>query len=123
MAKYRRNRINDAVVCEMAEIVRAIQDPRIAGALVTVTAADVTPDLKFAKIYYSVLAGEADEVQKGLKNAAGFIRSQLAQRLNLRLTPELSFHRDDSIAYGANIAAILNELDISDDDGDETESD
>lgn len=116
MAKYRRNRINDAVALEMTEIVREIKDPGVADAMITVTAADVTADLKYAKIYYSVLYGDEAEAGKSLRRAAGFARTQLAKRLNLRMTPELTFVADNSMKHGVEIAAVLNGLDISHDD-------
>lgn len=128
MAKYRQNRINDAVALELAMILREVKDPRVAEAMITVTAADVTPDLKYAKIYYSVLGADSKEELKeiylGLKSAAGFIRSQLAKRLNLRATPELTFVEDSSVKHGVEIAAILNSLDITPaDDEDEEDAD
>ena len=99
-------------------ILRDVKDPRVSEALITVTGADVTADLKYAKIYYSIYGSDEDEkeVKHGLKSAAPFIRSQLAKRLNLRITPELSFIRDDSVKHGAEIAAILNKLDIKPDE-------
>ena len=100
-------------------IVREIKDPRVSGKLICVTAAEVTPDLKFAKIYYSVMGGDKKEVAQGLKAASGFIRRQIAQRLNLRITPEFSFHLDESIEYGAHIASILNTIEFSDDESTE----
>ena len=112
MAKYRQNRINDAVKQEMAQILRDVKDPRIAGSLVSITAAEVSPDLKFAKIFFSVLGDDKDEVLKALKNAAGFFRSELAKRINLRITPQLAFEYDGSMEYGANISSILKKLDI-----------
>lgn len=119
MAKYRQNRINDAVKEEMAQILRDVKDPRIAGALVSITAADVSADLKFAKIYFSVIGGEKQEVLKALKNAQGFFRSELAKRINLRITPALTFEYDGSAEYGANISKILSGLDIKPYDEDE----
>ncbi len=113
MAKYRQNRVNDAVKQEMAQILRDVKDPRIAGALVSITGADVTKDLKFAKIYFSVLGDDKNEVLKALKSATGFFRSELAKRINLRITPELAFEYDSSIEYGANISKILSTLDIT----------
>ncbi len=112
MAKYRRDRINDAVKQEMAQILRDVKDPRITGSLVSITAAEVSPDLKFAKIFYSVLGDDKDEVLKALKSAAGFFRSELAKRINLRITPQLTFAYDSSMEYGANISSILKTLDI-----------
>ena len=113
MAQYRRDRINDAVKHEMAQILRDVKDPRLTGSLVSITAADVSPDLKFAKIYFSVLGDDKSEVLKALKSAAGFFRSELAKRINLRITPELAFEYDSSIEYGANISKILSTLEIS----------
>lgn len=117
MAKYRQGRINEEVQKEMAQIVREIKDPRVSGTMICITGAQVTPDLKFAKIYYSVLGGDKKEVGAGLKAASGFIRRQIAQRLNLRITPEFTFHFDESIEYGAHIASILNTIEFSDDEG------
>lgn len=122
MAKYRRDRINDAVKEEMAQIIRDVKDPRVAEAMVSITGAQVTGDLKFAKIYFSVLGGDKNEVLKGLKSATGFFRSELAKRINLRITPQLIFEYDNSAEYGSNIHAILKTLDIKDDDeGEENE--
>lgn len=116
MAKYRQGRINDAVMAEVSMILRDVKDPRVSDSLITVTGADVTADLKYAKIYYSLYGSDEKEVRLGLKSAAAFIRSQLAKRLNLRITPELTFVRDDSVKHGADIAAILNRLDIKTDE-------
>ena len=111
MAKYRKNKIDAAFTEECAQILRDIKDPRVSGVLITVVGSDVSADLKFAKLYYSVL-GECDEKElaRGLKSAAPFMRSQLAQRLNLRITPELTFVRDDGVKHGAEISAILKTL-------------
>lgn len=121
MAKYRKNRINDAVKEELAQIIRNVKDPRIADAFVSITAAEVSGDLKFAKIYFSVMSGDKTEVLNGLKNAQGFFRSELAKRLNLRQTPLLSFEYDSSIEYGANISKILSTLDIKPDEDEDYE--
>lgn len=123
MAKYRINRINDAVKEEMAQILRDVKDPRIAGCLVSITGAQVSPDLKFAKIFFSVLGDDKNEVLKALKNASGFFRSELARRINLRVTPQLYFEYDGSMEYGANISSILKKLDIKplEEDGEDDE--
>lgn len=120
MANYRRARINDEVQKEMAAILRDVKDPRVKDAFLSVTAVDVTPDLKYAKIYYSYLMGDAKEVARGLRAASGYIRSQIAQRLNLRITPELTFIHDDSVAHGAHISKLLNGITFSENfDGEE----
>ena len=117
MPKYKRQRVNDSVMQEISLIVREVKDPRVG--MITVTGADVSGDLKYAKIFFSTFDGDVKETMKGLKSAAGFIRSQLAHRLNLRATPELTFIYDNSVSHGAEIAAILNTLDIpADEDAD-----
>ena len=108
MAKYRRGRINEEMYKETAQILRTVKDPRVSDAFVSVTAVDVTPDLKYAKVYYSAMMGDKKQVQKGLEAAAGYIRTQLAKNLNLRVTPELTFCEDTSIAYGAKIEKIIS---------------
>ena len=113
MANYRRGRINDEMQKELATILREVKDPRVSEAWVSVTGVDVTPDLKFAKVYYSAMRGDKKEVYLGLKSSAGFIRRQVAQRLNLRATPEFTFVEDTSIAYGARIESILNSIEIT----------
>ena len=121
MAKYRQSRINEEIQKEMTVILRKVKDPRVSDAFISVTAADCTPDLKYAKIYYSALSGDAKEIAKGLKAASGFIRRELARSLNLRMTPELTFIEDASVAYGARIASILNDLEITPEEEMETE--
>lgn len=116
MGKYRRGRINEEMQKELMKILRTVKDPRVQDAFLSVTAVDVTPDLKYAKIYYSILGGDEKEVRTGLKAATGYIRRELARTLNLRITPELTFLKDDSITYGAHISSILNHLEISDPD-------
>lgn len=110
MAGYRRARINDAMQAELSTIFREIKDPRIQGAFLTVTACDVTPDLKFAKIYFSFMQGEVKEIMRGLSAASPYIRRRLAESLNLRITPELTFVHDTSLAHGAHIATLLNQI-------------
>jgi len=119
MANYRRGRINDEMKKELAAILREIKDPRVSGAFVSITGVDVTPDLKFAKVYYSAMRGEPKEVYLGLKSSAGFIRRQVAQRLNLRATPEFTFVEDHSIAYGAHISKILSTIEITPEEEDD----
>lgn len=113
MGKYRRGRINDEVQKELAMILREVKDPRLQNAFISITAAEVTPDLKFAKIYYSAMQGDKKEISKGLASSAGYIRRQLAQRLNLRMTPELTFCEDHSIAHGAHISKLLNGIEFA----------
>ena len=91
MANYRRGRINEEMQREVAKIIREVKDPRVAKAFISITGAEVTPDLKYAKIYYSAYNADKKEVKMGLKSSAGFIRGQVSKNLNLRITPELTF--------------------------------
>ena len=123
MANYRRGRINDEVKKELSVILREVKDPRISDAFISVTAVEVSGDLKFAKVYYSAMMGDKKEVAKGLKSSAGFIRREIARRLNLRMTPEFSFYEDHSIEHGARISKLLNGIEITpeeDEDNDDT---
>ncbi|MCL2100004.1 MAG: 30S ribosome-binding factor RbfA [Oscillospiraceae bacterium] len=110
MASYRKNRINEDLLRVLPQIIRELKDPRINSAFLTVTHCDVSGDLKYAKIYFSVLNGDPDEVKKGLVSAKGYIRRAIAERLNMRSTPELTFISDDSIEKGAQINKILNDI-------------
>ncbi len=99
---------------ELSEIIRTqVKDPRLKGAMITVTGAEVSPDLKYCKAFISVLGGGPDsrkEVLEGLKSAVGFIRRELAARVNLRNTPEITFVADSSIEYGVNMTHLINEV-------------
>lgn len=92
--------------------------------MTTVVAVEVTPDLKYCKAYISVLGSEeaGKETIKGLKSAEGFVRRQLASRINLRNTPEITFVLDQSIEYGVNMTHLINEV-TKDLDTDEPEAD
>ncbi len=114
MPKYRINRINDSVAQEVSLILRDVKDPRVSDGMITVTGADVSADLKYAKIFYSSFTGEDKELHRGLRSAAGFIRGQLAHRLNLRVTPELTFVYDPSVSHGAHIAKLLHDIGTTD---------
>ena len=122
MANYRRGRINDEMQKELAAIMREVKDPRVSDAFISITGVDVTPDLKYAKVYYSAMQGDKKQVRLGLRSSAGFIRRQVVQRLNLRATPEFTFVEDDSIAYGAHISKLLNSIEISEEEDNEDEN-
>ena len=110
MARYRKNMINSAFAEECARIMGDVKDPRVSGAFISIVSADVSADLKYAKVYYSVL-GDCDdrELGRGLKSATPYFRSRIAASLNLRVTPEISFVKDEGIRHGAEIAAILKQ--------------
>lgn len=106
----------------MDAIIRDMNDPRISGTY-CVTRADVTRDLRWAKIYISILEDEkAPDMLKALKKAAGFIRHELGARVDLRYTPELLFEQDKNIAYGVHIAQILKEVAPKDEEKAEDEN-
>lgn len=110
MANYRRGRINEEMTRETADILRTVKDPGVSEALVTVTACDVTADLKYAKVYYSVIGGDPEKTRRALERATGYIRRELAHRLNLRITPELDFRYDNSAENGAHIMQLLKQV-------------
>ncbi|MDD7267680.1 MAG: 30S ribosome-binding factor RbfA [Lachnospiraceae bacterium] len=114
-------RINTEVAHELGRLIRMeLHDPRI-SLMTSVTDAQVATDLKTAKIYVSVLGSEQEvaDTFAALQRAEGFLRHGLAQTLNLRHTPKLTFLADDSIAYGARMNALLSELKLKEDEDDQ----
>lgn len=110
MASNRIGRINEEIQRELSTLIRNVKDPRVKG-MISITAVDTTSDLRYAKIYVSVLdKSDVGEVVKGLKSAAGYLRRELGRVLQLRYTPELIFTADDSIAEGAHILDIIEHL-------------
>ena len=110
MAKYRRGRINEALAEEVAIVLREAADPGIALSFVTVTRAEVAPDLRNAKVFVSHMGESDKEVLAALKRATPMIRRHLAETLNLRLTPDLYFVADHSIEHGARISELLEQI-------------
>ena len=100
----RLNRINEELKKEISNVISfELKNPNVTG-LISVTKAKITPDLKYAKIYVSILNSKnIKKTMEGLKESAGFIRSQVAKTINLRITPELIFEIDDSLEYGEKI--------------------
>lgn len=120
----RTDRISEEVRREVDRIIREdVRDPRVGGTW-SITRADVTRDLRYAKIRVSVLEEEQRiPLVKALKNAAGFIRRELGKSLRLRYTPELLFEEDDNIAYGVHIASILSDVKPENDETEVSEDD
>lgn len=105
-----RARLNAAVHETLVALLqRAVKDPRVEG--VTVTSVEVTQDLAWAKVYFSILGGEEERrvASRGLAHVAGFLRGELGRRLRLRTTPQLRFEYDDSLDRGARIETLLRE--------------
>ena len=108
----KNTRVNAEVQRELSNILRAgIKDPRVAP-MTSVVAVEVAPDLKTCKAWISVLGDEKAQADTlaGLRSAAGFIKSRLAKEINLRITPEVCFIMDQSIAYGVNMSHKIDEV-------------
>ncbi len=107
----RLNRVNEELKKELSQVINyELKNPDVTG-MVSVTKVKITPDLKYAKVYVSVLNSKnLNKTLNGLKESAGFIRTRIAHTVNLRITPELVFEYDDSIEYGEKIDAILKDL-------------
>jgi ribosome-binding factor A len=109
---HRIERVNTLIRREISELIQHhLRDPRLAE-FVTVTAVETTADLKYAKVFVSSIGGQQEEakVLKVLNAAAGFLRSELAKKVRLRHTPELSFHWDSSIEHGDRILRLLDQV-------------
>ena len=113
----KNNRINGEVRRSLSEIIRDVKDPRV-DPFCSVTEVRVAPDLKTCKVYVSVLGDEeaSKKTLEGLNSAEGYIRHCLAQDLNLRNTPELTFIMDDSIRYGIEMTKKIEEVVKSDEE-------
>ena len=108
----KNTRINGEVQRELSQIIRMeIKDPRIAM-MTSVTAAEVSPDLKTYRAYISVLGDEKAKADTlaGLRSAEGYIRRLLAKSVNLRNTPEIQFVLDESIEYGMNMSKLIDDV-------------
>ena len=107
----RLNRINEELKKEISHILTfELKNPDVTG-LLSITKVKITPDLKYAQVYVSMLNSKNEEkTLEGLKKSSGFIRSQIAKTVNLRITPELVFKKDDSMEYGMKIDSILKDL-------------
>ena len=110
MASNRIGRINEEIQRELAQQLRLLKDPRVQKTMVSITHVETTPDLRYAKVYVSLLDRSCTkEVLAGLKSSGGFLRRALGKSLQLRYTPELQFIADDSIEYGAHILELLRD--------------
>jgi ribosome-binding factor A len=114
MTSRRQRRVSELIHRELSVLLqREVRDPRLAD--ITITSVQVTPDLLIARVYFVVL-GDKDQAQEalaGLESAGGFLRTQLASRVRLRLAPELAFELDRSAEYGRRIDELLSQIDES----------
>ena len=108
----RIDRISEEVMKALAEAIRSVKDPRVQHGLVSITHCEVTGDLRYAKVYISVLGSDAQaqEVMRGLKSAAGWLRREVGHKVQLRCAPELVLHLDQSIQTGAHISKVIHDL-------------
>lgn len=123
MASYRPARVGELIQAELAQLLlQGLKDPRLHMA--TVSYVDVSPDLRYARVYISRLGSEEEQkaMLQGFQRATGFIRGQLGKRLKLRYIPQLTFALDTGIAYGVRISRLLQDLEVSG-TGDESEND
>ena len=112
MAGDRIDRINEEIQRELASLIPMVKDPRVTG-MISVMAVDTTTDLRYAKVFISILdKSDEQQVMRGLKSASGWLRRELGHRFQLRYTPELSFVLDESIDKGAHILAMLRDPNV-----------
>ena len=112
MASNRINRINEEIQKELSNLLRTVKDPRVQDTMISITRVETTPDLRYTKVYVSILQEEkAAEAMKGLKSASGYLRRQLGSDVRLRCVPEIQWALDDSITYGAKMLKLINSLD------------
>ena len=118
MPSNRIGRINEEIQRELSDQLRRLKDPRVSQVgMVSITRVDTTNDLRYARVYVSTLdKSREQDVLKGLKSAAGFLRRELGHTLQLRYTPELQFIADDSIAHGAHILELLHQVEEAEED-------
>ena len=115
MSSNKIARINDDIQRVISAKLREIKDPRVQQGMISVTRVETTGDLRYAKVWLSVLGlKDEKEFRKGLKSASGWLRRELGNSLQLRYTPELVFELDHSIEYGAHINQVLQELHTED---------
>lgn len=107
----RMNRIDEELKKEISNIISyELKDPNLTG-MISVTKVDTTPDLRFARVYVSMINAKSNKGNLArLKKCSGFIRSEVARKVNLRTTPELIFIFDESLEYGSRIDSILENI-------------
>jgi ribosome-binding factor A len=111
MEHKRADRVADLILQELAEVLlRRVRDPRLAG--ITLTEVKVTPDLRHATVYYSLLGDDEKKsgVADGLESAKGFVKRELGKRLELKRMPNIVFHFDGSLEYGSHMERLISDL-------------
>jgi len=123
MKSYKRSqRVADQIKRDASDVINTMLQDR-GALLVTVSGVEVTNDLRYAKIFYTVLGSDEqrDEAKKIFDRSSGYIQSELARRLRIRRMPEISLHYDKSLIEGMRVASLINELTSKTDDEDAEE--
>jgi ribosome-binding factor A len=120
----RSDRVTEQIHRELSELLRQVKDPRVAHLLplVTLTGVEITPDYAHAKVFYTSLAGHErdEEIARGLRHAAGFLRRELGRRVRIHHTPELHFTFDASVERGTWLSRLIDEAVESDNKGEKS---
>ena len=123
MPSHNFERTNDDIQFVISKLLREVKDPRVQQGMISVTRVETTGDLRYSKIWLSVLGlKDEKEFRRGLRSASGYLRKELANSMKLRYTPELVFEIDHSIEYGAHINEVINSLEINHDGDEENEN-
>jgi ribosome-binding factor A len=113
MGLRRQQKVAELIQAEISAILlRKLKDPRLG--FLTITGVKMSPDLRYARVYFSTI-GDKERVETalaGLRSATGLIRGEIGRSLDLKYCPDLAFHFDESLAFGAHIESRLRELDI-----------
>ena len=122
MASNKLARTNDDIQFVLSKLINEVKDPRVQQGMISVTRVETTGDLRYSKVWLSVMGmRDEKEFKKGLKSASGWLRRELGNSMNLRYTPELVFEVDHSIEYGAHINEVINSLHIKPDEEDRSD--
>ena len=104
---HREHRIADQIQRDVAELIRGLKDPRIG--MVTISAVEVSPDYAHAKVYFSLLVGDATQCELALNEAAGYLRNGLFKRLAIHTVPTLHFQFDRTTEHAAELTALIRQ--------------
>ena len=122
MASNKLARTNDDIQIVLSKLLREIKDPRVQQGMISVTRVETTGDLRYSKVWLSVMGMKDEkEFKKGLKSASGWLRRELGNTMKLRYTPELVFEIDHSIEYGAHTSQVISALEIKHDEEENNE--
>lgn len=113
MSKKYEKRVNELIRMHLTDLLeRELNDPRVNGVQVTISDVEITPDVRHAKVFYSLIGDEVQkaEVARGLESAAGWLSRELGKRLRTRHTPQLTFEFDESFERGDRLSRLLDEL-------------